>query len=111
MWEDGREVAVKVQYPGIADAVLADVGMLSWSLRAASLVARGVAMPPLVAELRTRLVDELDYLHEGHVQSVFAAAYRDDPEVVVPDVVHATPQVLVTDWLEAEPLANVAAQR
>lgn len=108
VWEDGREVAVKVQYPGIADAVLADVGMLSWSLRAASLVARGVAMPPLVAELRTRLVDELDYLHEGHVQSVFAAAYRDDPEVVVPSVVHATPQVLVTDWLEAEPLTHVA---
>lgn len=108
VWEDGRDVAVKIQYPGIADAVTADVGMLSWSLRAAALVARGVAMPPLVSELRTRLAEELDYVHEGRVQTAFADAYEDDPEVVVPRVVLASPRVLVTDWLDATPLAQVA---
>ena len=108
VWHDGRDVAVKVQYPGIAQAVEDDVALLAIALRASSLVARGLAMAPLVAELRTRLHEELDYVHEGAVQSRFAEGYRDDVEIVVPEVVLATPQVLVTEWLDGASLPEVA---
>jgi predicted unusual protein kinase regulating ubiquinone biosynthesis (AarF/ABC1/UbiB family) len=105
----GLDVAVKVQYPGAREAMLADVRAFSVASRAAALVARGVALPPLVAELRTRLLEELDYTREAGHQRAFAAAYPPgDAEVVVPRVVHATPRVLVQTWLDGVPLARVA---
>jgi predicted unusual protein kinase regulating ubiquinone biosynthesis (AarF/ABC1/UbiB family) len=117
-WRDGapggREVAVKIQYPGVREAVLTDVRLLSVATRVAALLARGVALPPLVAELRTRLLEELDYTREAAHQRAFHAAYTRSAspaaeEAVVPAVVHATSRVLVQDWLEGEPLARVAA--
>jgi predicted unusual protein kinase regulating ubiquinone biosynthesis (AarF/ABC1/UbiB family) len=105
----GRPVAVKVQYPGVREALAADVRTLSVMSRAAALVARGLAVPPLVAELRTRLTEELDYLHEARTQQRFAEAYAGDPDVCVPGVVHATSRVLVQDWVDGTPLARVAA--
>lgn len=106
--DDGREVAVKVQYPGVREAVLADVAALAAATRVASAVARGIALPPLVAELRTRLLEELDYRREAAHQRAFAAAYAGDAEVLVPGVVHAATRVLVQDWLGGTPLAAVA---
>ena len=119
VWRQGRlDVAVKVQYPGVREAILSDVRAFSVASRAAALVARGVAMPPLVTELRTRLLEELDYRREAANQQRFAAAYspdsadRDgadgDSEVVVPRVVHAASRVLVQTWLDGVPLARVA---
>ncbi len=103
------DVAVKVQYPGVREAMLGDVRAFSLASRAAALIARGVAMPPLVAELRTRLLEELDYTREGAQQRAFAAAYPPgDAEAVVPRVVLATPRVLVQEWLDGVPLARVA---
>jgi predicted unusual protein kinase regulating ubiquinone biosynthesis (AarF/ABC1/UbiB family) len=105
---DGRPVAVKVQYPGVREALVADVRALSLVSRATALVARGIALPPLVAELRTRLLEELDYACEAGRQARFAAAYAGDPDVVVPGVVRAAPRVLVQEWLDGVPLARVA---
>ncbi len=106
-WQ-GRPVAVKVQYPGVREALASDVRTISAVSRVASLVARGLALPPLVAELRDRLTEELDYEHEGRAQERFAVAYDDDPAVVVPHVLLATPRVIVTPWLDGSPLAQVA---
>jgi len=107
-WADGRPVAVKVQYPGVREALSADVRTLSVMSRLAALVARGLALPPLMAELRDRLVEELDYEHEARTQTRFRTAYADDARIVVPEVLHATPRVLVMDWLDGTPLAEVA---
>ena len=74
-WHDGRDVAVKIQYPGIREALAADLRAVSWATRGVALVARGLSLPPLVDELRTRLVEELDYVHEGRVQQAFARSY------------------------------------
>jgi predicted unusual protein kinase regulating ubiquinone biosynthesis (AarF/ABC1/UbiB family) len=107
-WSDGRDVAVKVQYPGVREALNADVRTLSALSRATALVARGLSLPPLVAEMRDRLTEELDYEHEAATQSRFAAAYAGDPDVAVPGVVAATSRVLVMDWLDGTPLVAVA---
>jgi predicted unusual protein kinase regulating ubiquinone biosynthesis (AarF/ABC1/UbiB family) len=105
---DGTDVAVKIQYPGIAEVMAADVRALSVALRATSVVARGMAMPPLVAELRTRLSEELDYEREADSQNRFADAYADDPEVVVPRVLTATRRVMVSQWLPGTGFAELA---
>ena len=106
-WQ-GQPVAVKVQYPGVREALASDVRTISAVSRVASLVARGLALPPLVAELRDRLTEELDYVHEGRAQERFAVAYDGDPDVLVPRVLLATPRVLVTPWMDGVPLAQVA---
>ena len=105
---DGHDVAVKVQYPGMREAVDADLRVLGWTLRAGALLSRGLSVPPVMHELRGRIGEELDYVAEGRQQAVFAEAFADDPDVVVPEVRLATPRVLVTDWLEAQPLVTVA---
>jgi predicted unusual protein kinase regulating ubiquinone biosynthesis (AarF/ABC1/UbiB family) len=105
---DGRRVAVKVQYPGVREAITSDVRVLSVSSRIATLVARGLALPPLVTELRTRLLEELDYVLEADRQRRFAACWSDDEDAVVPGVVHATSRVLVQDLLDGTPLVDVA---
>jgi predicted unusual protein kinase regulating ubiquinone biosynthesis (AarF/ABC1/UbiB family) len=108
VWTDGRAVAVKVQYPGVREALVSDVRTLSAVSRAAALVARGLALPPLVRELRDRLTEELDYEHEGRTQQRFADAFATDAEIAVPAVVRATSRVLVMEWLEGRPLSAVA---
>ncbi len=108
VWADGSQVAVKIQYPGVREALTSDIRLLSAMSRLAALVARGLAMPPLVAELKERLTEELDYTVEARSQRRFAAAYEGDPDVVVPRVVHATGRVLVMTWLPGTPLAEVA---
>lgn len=109
-WADGRPVAVKVQYPGVREALSTDVRVVSALSRLAALIAPGLALPPLVRELRERLTEELDYLHEADVQTRFADAYADDPDVVVPRVVTATPRVLVMDWMDGTPIARLAGE-
>ncbi len=103
---DGRTVAVKVQYPGVREALTADLRTISAVSRLAALVARGLTLPPLLAELRSRLVEELDYRHEGAAQERFRVGLAG--EVVVPEVLRAEPRVLVSTWLGGTPLAQVA---
>ncbi|UGY93515.1 ABC1 kinase family protein [Streptomyces gobiensis] len=107
IWHDGREVAVKVQYPGAGEALLSDLGQLSRFARVLGPLIPGMDIKPLIAELRDRVSEELDYGLEAQAQSAYAAEFAGDPDVRVPDVVHQCDQVLVTEWLDGVPLAEV----
>lgn len=100
-WHDGRDVAVKVQYPGAGEALMSDLRQLSRVARGIAPVFPGIDIKPLVEELQARTADELDYTLEAEAQTAYADAFRDDPEVVVPGVVAVGEQVLVTDWLDS----------
>ncbi|WP_121255890.1 ABC1 kinase family protein [Nocardioides ferulae] len=100
-WHDGREVAVKVQYPGAGDALRSDLRQLSRLARTIAPLMPGMEVKPLVEELQARAEDELDYHLEAEAQAAFAAAFRDDPDFVVPDVVAVGSTVLVTEWVES----------
>ncbi|MET7712078.1 AarF/ABC1/UbiB kinase family protein [Streptomyces sp. NPDC005407] len=109
VWHDGREVAVKVQYPGAGEALLSDLTQLSRFARLLGPLIPGMDIKPLIAELRDRVSEELDYELEGQAQREHAAEFADDPDVLVPDVVHQCDQVLVTEWIDGIPLAEVIA--
>jgi predicted unusual protein kinase regulating ubiquinone biosynthesis (AarF/ABC1/UbiB family) len=103
----GVPVAVKVQYPGAGQALLADLGQLSRMAGLFKVIQPGLDVKPLVTELRARIVEELDYELEAQSQRGFAEAYADDEQIFVPRVLAAAPQVLVTEWVEGIPLSTV----
>jgi len=107
VWHDGREVAVKVQYPGAGEALLSDLNQLSRFARLLGPLIPGMDIKPLIAELRDRVSEELDYGLEAQAQRAHAAEFTDDPDVVVPDVVHQCEQILVTEWIDGIPLSEV----
>ncbi|SFL67875.1 ABC1 kinase family protein [Geodermatophilus ruber] len=108
-WRDGRDVAVKIQYPGAATALMADLNQLSRFARLFAALFPGMDVKPLIAELKARVVEELDYGLEADAQRAFAAAYADDPQIVVPRVVASAPKVIVSEWLEGTPLSKIIA--
>ncbi len=109
VWSDGSPVAVKVQYPGAGDALVSDIGWLNRMAPLLRVAAPGLDAGALFAELRARLVDEVDYAQEAQAQTAFAEAFRDDPDVYVPEVIEVAERVLVTRWMPGTPLSKVIA--
>ncbi|MFF0504506.1 ABC1 kinase family protein [Streptomyces fimicarius] len=109
VWHDGREVAVKVQYPGAGEALLSDLAQLSRFARLLGPLVPGVDVKPLIKELRDRVSEELDYELEAQAQREHAAEFAGDPDVVIPQVVHQSDQVLVTEWIDGIPLSEIIA--
>ncbi|MGW1070426.1 ABC1 kinase family protein [Streptomyces aureus] len=107
VWHDGREVAVKVQYPGAGEALLSDLTQLSRFARLLGPLIPGMDIKPLITELRDRVSEELDYGLEAQAQAAHAEEFADDPDVRVPAVVHHCEQVLVTEWIDGVPLSEV----
>jgi predicted unusual protein kinase regulating ubiquinone biosynthesis (AarF/ABC1/UbiB family) len=99
-WADGREVAVKVQYPGAGDALLSDLRQIGRVARTFGGMLPGIDIKPLIAELQARVAEELDYGLEAEAQQAFADEFRDDPDFVVPAVVAQSEKVLVSEWVE-----------
>ncbi|MEU0944870.1 AarF/ABC1/UbiB kinase family protein [Streptomyces canus] len=110
VWHDGREVAVKVQYPGAGEALLSDLTQLGRFARLLGPLVPGIDIKPLIAELRDRVSEELDYGLEAQAQQAHAEEFADDPDVVVPAVVHQSEQVLITEWIEGVPLSEVISE-
>ncbi|GAA1511047.1 ABC1 kinase family protein [Streptomyces synnematoformans] len=109
VWHDGREVAVKVQYPGAGKALLSDLAQLGRLARLLGPLVPGLDIKPLIQELRDRVSEELDYGLEARAQRAYAEEFADDPDVLVPDVVHQADQVLVTEWLDGVPVSELIA--
>ncbi|MFC8435732.1 ABC1 kinase family protein [Streptomyces sp. NPDC057253] len=109
VWHDGREVAVKVQYPGAGEALLSDLNQLGRFARLLGPLVPGIDIKPLINELRDRVSEELDYGLEAQAQQAHAEEFADDPDVVVPAVVHQSEQVLITEWIDGVPLSEVIA--
>ena len=109
VWHDGRQVAVKIQYPGVGRALISDFNQLSRFARLFSALMPGLDAKPLLAELRERVAEELDYRLEASSQEAFAVAYAGDPDVCVPRVVAVSDHVLVSEWMDGTPLAAIIA--
>jgi predicted unusual protein kinase regulating ubiquinone biosynthesis (AarF/ABC1/UbiB family) len=108
---DGRQVAVKVQYPRIGAAVRADLQNLGLLLQAAKRFAPGLDIKATALEIRERISEELDYEHEAQAQRGFARRWRGHPFIVVPDVITelCRERVLVTEWVDGVGFEQVKA--
>jgi predicted unusual protein kinase regulating ubiquinone biosynthesis (AarF/ABC1/UbiB family) len=106
---DGTKVAVKVQYPGIADALESDMANAGIIVRLAKLLAPGLDAKAVASELRERVLEELDYEFEAQNQRAFARAYDGHPFIFVPKV-HSRlsrRRVLVADYVEGRDFEEV----
>jgi predicted unusual protein kinase regulating ubiquinone biosynthesis (AarF/ABC1/UbiB family) len=101
---DGREVAVKVQYPGVAEALESDMRNAGMLVRLARTLAPGLDAKAVAAELRERVMEELDYEYEAQNQRSFSRAYRGHPFIYVPDVITrlSRRRVLVTEYVDGQ---------
>jgi predicted unusual protein kinase regulating ubiquinone biosynthesis (AarF/ABC1/UbiB family) len=108
---DGRDVAVKVQYPGVAQAVRADLQNLGLIMRVAKRIAPGMDAKAMTREIRERLTDELDYEHEAQQHRAFARSWRGHPFIFVPPVVTelCSEHVLVSEWVDGRGFDEVKA--
>jgi predicted unusual protein kinase regulating ubiquinone biosynthesis (AarF/ABC1/UbiB family) len=119
---DGRAVAVKIQYPGVAEAVRSDLGNAGWLFGAMAAMFPSVDPEPIVTEIKDRLHEELDYRNEAENQRMFNEYFAGHPYISVPAVIDelSTGRILtselavgsrfaeVLDWSEAE--RNLAAE-
>jgi predicted unusual protein kinase regulating ubiquinone biosynthesis (AarF/ABC1/UbiB family) len=107
IWKDGREVAVKIQYPGAKEALISDLNQIQRFAKIFQLLLPGVEMKPLLEELKARIIEEVDYRYEASAQSACFEAYKGDSDIAIPEVIMATDRVLVSQWLEGTPLSKV----
>ena len=98
---DGRTVAVKVQYPDVAEALESDLQNMGMIVRLGKALAPGLDPKAIAAEIRERVMEELDYEYEAQNQRSFARAYRGHPFIYVPDVLTrlSRRRVLVTEYV------------
>ncbi|SMC38116.1 AarF/ABC1/UbiB kinase family protein [Novosphingobium sp. B1] len=108
---DGRVLAVKVQYPGIARSIDADVDNVATLLRVSGLLPQTLDVTPLLAEAKRQLHEESDYVREAEMMIRYGELLADDSRFVVPrpyaPLSGAT--VLAMDYIEARPIDTLAS--
>ncbi|MGN2635185.1 ABC1 kinase family protein [Nocardia takedensis] len=107
VWHDGREVAVKIMYPGARESVQGDLAQLRRLSTFAGVFVPGADVKAVTEAICACLLEELDYAVEARYQRAFAAAFADDPDFRVPDVVEQYGDVLITEWLDGVPLSRL----
>ena len=105
VWSDGREVAVKVQYPGADEALRSDLRQIGRLAGMAGPISGGIDIRALVAELTERVSEELDYRLEAESQERFAVGLEDSEEFAVPHVLANTSRVMVSEWINGPALS------
>lgn len=107
---DGRDVAVKVQYPNIDSAVRADLKNMAMFLKVyGKFVHEGLDTKQLMDEMQERIIEELDYELEANNTRTIARAHRDHPFIRIPNVVRelSGTRVITTEWIDGKPLSSV----
>ncbi len=107
VWSDGRDVAVKIQYPGADEALRADLKTMQRMVGVFKQLSPGADIEGVVDELIERTEMELDYRLEADNQRKFAKAYADHPHFAVPRVVASAPKVVVQEWIQGVPMAEI----
>lgn len=108
--KDGRDLALKIQYPGVAKSIASDVDNVAVLLRLFNLLPLGIDVDATAREAKRQLAQEADYEAEGRFLESYAKHVKDEPMLLVPRV-HwdlTTPRIMAMDYMEGEPLEKVA---
>jgi predicted unusual protein kinase regulating ubiquinone biosynthesis (AarF/ABC1/UbiB family) len=108
---DGRAVAVKVQYPGIAEMITADLQNVALLRRMLRITAPSQDVDALIAELRDRVLEELDYRREAENQQLVAGHYRGHPTIHIPEIISelSARRVVTSELADGARFAELAA--
>lgn len=106
---DGRDLAIKIQYPGVRESIDADVDNVATLLRLSGLLPRDLDIAPLLLAAKTQLREEADYVREGEQLALFGRLLADAPDYIVPDLdtEFTTSQVLAMDYVRARPIESL----
>ena len=107
VWHDGRDVAVKIQYPGADEALRADLKTMQRMVSVFKQLSPGADVQGVVDEMIERTEMELDYRLEAENQRAFAKGYTGDPHFLVPHVVASSPKVMITEWIDGVPMSQI----
>lgn len=109
---DGRELCIKIQYPGLAEAIDSDIRTLTHIVRIARLVPRGVELHSVMDEVRDMIYREVDYAHELAMTQAYRERLMDDERYIIPEVFpeYSTDTVLTTSYEAAEHVQSPAVQ-
>jgi predicted unusual protein kinase regulating ubiquinone biosynthesis (AarF/ABC1/UbiB family) len=106
---DGRQLAIKIQYPGVRASIASDVDNVAGLLRVSGLLPKGLDIQPLLEEAKRELHDEADYLREGSHLARFAELLADSPEFALPALQAdlTTPSVLAMSLVGGVPVESL----
>jgi predicted unusual protein kinase regulating ubiquinone biosynthesis (AarF/ABC1/UbiB family) len=107
---DGRRLALKIQYPGVARSIDSDVGNVASLLRLTRLLPVDLDVSGIIAEAKRQLRQEADYLQEAQSLRRYQALVADDASLRVPGVHDdlTTLRILAMDFAEGEPIESLA---
>lgn len=110
--DDGRALAVKIQYPGIAKSIDSDVDNVATLLRFSGLLPAGIALEPLLEEAKQQLHKEADYRQEAAYLARYRQHLVDEKDFLLPDYLAelSTPQILTMGFVEGIPVEALATQ-
>jgi predicted unusual protein kinase regulating ubiquinone biosynthesis (AarF/ABC1/UbiB family) len=106
---DGRELALKIQYPGVAKSIDSDVDNMAMFMQVANILPVEVDISGIMAEVKRQLREEADYRAEANHLETYRRLIRDDPTFVVPRA-HAdltTKRVLAMDYMTGDPIESL----
>jgi len=107
--KDGRDLAIKIQYPGVRHSIDSDVNNVASLMRLSGVLPKTLNIAPMLAEAKRELHQEADYKQEGQYLKRFAELLADSPEFLVPKL-HAdftTQSVLAMDYVEGVPVESL----
>jgi predicted unusual protein kinase regulating ubiquinone biosynthesis (AarF/ABC1/UbiB family) len=107
--KDGRDLAIKVQYPGVAQSIDSDVANVGALMRMSGLLPKGFELAPYLEEGRKQLHEETDYTREATQLAQFGALLEGDMRFVVPQL-HSdwsTPDILAMSYVEGIPIEQL----
>jgi predicted unusual protein kinase regulating ubiquinone biosynthesis (AarF/ABC1/UbiB family) len=106
---DGREIVLKVQYPGVADSIDSDVDNIATLLRVSGLLPNGLDIQPLLDDAKGQLRDEADYLKEAEFLQAFGDLLRDDKRFILPEVLPELTRgnVLAMTYVSGSPIETI----
>ena len=106
--KDGRDMAIKVQYPGVARSIDSDVANVGALMRMSGLFPKGFDLAPYLEEARKQLHEETDYVREGAQLTRFGELMAEDPGFVVPELYPdwSTSDILAMEYLPGTPIEN-----
>lgn len=108
--KDGRQLAIKVQYPGVRKSIDSDIDNVMSLLKLSGLLPKHIDLTSLLAEAKAQLKNEANYLQEAKFLNAYRANLRNDPRFIVPFVVDelTDENVLTMEYIEGSPITDIS---